>query len=70
MDPNLFKLTEVRHNERLQAGAEEKHYKTRGVSGPSLPRQVLSSLGNVLVTVGQKMKAQDHPYSTPAFSEK
>ena len=70
MDPNLFKLTEVRHNERLQKPATVERFRTGGVSGPSLQRQALSSLGNVLVAVGQKMKAQAHHYPTPAFGKK
>ena len=71
MEPNLFKLTQVRHTERLQEAATAQHFNKVGIPMPGLQKRALRSLGSFLIASGLKLKAQ--ALSTPpisAFSEK
>ncbi len=71
MDPNLFKLTQVRHTERLQEAATMQHFNRVGISKPGLQERALRSLGSFLIASGQKLKAQTQSNPPiPAFSEK
>ena len=69
MDPNLFKLTQVRHAERLQEAATAQHFNMAGIPKPGLQKRALRSLGNFLIASGQKLKAKalSNP-PNPAFS--
>ncbi|NIP25965.1 MAG: hypothetical protein GWO38_19635 [Phycisphaerae bacterium] len=71
MDPNLFKLTNVRHNERLQNAATARHFRQAGLPKPGLQERALQSLGGLLVALGQKLKALPQSNTaTPAFGER
>lgn len=71
MDPNLFKLTNVRHHERLQNAATARHFRQVGLPKPGLQKRALRSLGGLLIASGQKLKAQTQSNTaTPAFGER
>ena len=57
MDPNLFKLTQVRHAERLQTAAQERRFRQSAIAGPGLRDKALSKLGGLLVSLGQWLDA-------------
>ena len=67
MNPNLFKLTAVRHAERLQEAATARHFMAVGLPKPSLQKRGLLSLSRLLIASGRKLKGQTVPKrATPA----
>jgi hypothetical protein len=61
MDPNLFKLTEVRHAERLREAATARRFHKGSLPRPGQPGPLLDSLGNFLIALGQKLKTESQP---------
>ena len=69
MDPNLFKLTEVRHAERLQTAAQERHFRPASIVGPGLRGKVLSKLGGLLISLGQWLEGGQPITSTKSHRQ-
>jgi hypothetical protein len=57
MDPNLFKLANIIHQERLQEAAAGRH--ARRAETPS--SGLLQRAGEFLIAAGQKLKARGQP---------
>ena len=54
MVPNLYKLTVVHHQERLQAVAEARQFNEASVARPGLKEWLWTGLKEHLVTWGKK----------------
>ncbi len=58
--PMLIKeVQQQRFNELLQEAEKERLLKQIGVSRPSLCANILAGVGSILITVGQKLEAQE-----------
>ena len=61
MDPNLFRLAELRHAERLREAETARRFNKVARPEPGWPGRLLDSLGNFLIALGQKLKTESQP---------
>lgn len=61
MDPNLFKLAELRHQERLQEAENARRFQGVRPTKSDLRKSIQAGLGSLLIGVGQKLKAYSLP---------
>lgn len=61
MDPNLFKLAEMRHAERLREAETARRFNKVARPGAGWSGRLLDSLGNFLIALGQKLKTESQP---------
>ena len=69
MDPNIFKLAEVIHAERLQTAAQERRFRPAAIAGPGLRDKALSKLGGLLISLGQWLEGGQPITSTKSHRQ-
>jgi hypothetical protein len=65
MDPNVFKLTEVIHTERLQQAANQRRFRKFATRKLSLRQYLLLHPGNLLISLGQWLQARPQSKVAP-----
>lgn len=56
MDPSFLQLSRIIHQEQLQAVANQEAFSEAATAVPSLRERILSSVGDGLIFIGQRLK--------------
>jgi len=66
MDPiTISYLSQMLYQERLDEAANERRARKQGRRNPSFQGRLLSSLGDLLIASGEKLRRQAQPDSAP-----
>lgn len=58
MDPSMLQLSRVLYQEKIEAAANQRRFQQAATTRLGLPERILPSLGDVLILVGQRIKAR------------
>ena len=61
IDPMIYQLVQVRHQERLQAAAAARQRRATGVATASPIDRLRQAIGTRLISLGQRMQAPIAP---------
>jgi hypothetical protein len=64
----MLQLSQVVHAERLQEAARLRHLNETGTTRSNLSERLLPGLGQALISLGHKLKAQSQSGSTTSTS--
>jgi len=68
MDPSILPLSRVLYQEKIEEAANQRRFQKAATTRLGLPERILPSLGDVLIFVGQRIKARYQSASTSSIS--
>ena len=68
MDPSMLQLSRVLYQEKIEEAANKRRFQKAATTRLGLPERILASLGDVLIFVGQRIKARYQSASTSSSS--
>ena len=68
MDPSVLPLSRVLYQEKIEEAANQRRFQKVAITRLGLPERILPSLGDILIFVGQRIKARYHSASTSSIS--
>ena len=68
MDPSMLPLSRVLYQEKIEEAANQRRFQQAATTRLGLPERILPSLGEVLICVGQRLKARYQSASTSSIS--
>jgi len=68
MDPSMLHLSRVLYQEKIEEAANQRRFQQAATTRLGLPERILASLGEVLIFVGQRIKARYQSASTGSIS--
>ena len=61
IDPMIYQLVQVRHQERLQEAEAARQQRATGVAAPNPIARLRQAVGRQLISLGQRMQAPAVP---------